>query len=74
MKECLKTQDINALNEDGKSALHLASMSGNVKVIKLLIKSGAIVDVLDNDKATPLIRVVEKSKLTISFNNLKTIL
>lgn len=61
VKECLKTQDVNGLNGDGKSALHLASMNGNVKIIKLLIENGANVNVLDNDKATPLIRVVEKS-------------
>lgn len=28
VKKCLKTQDINGLNEDGISALHLASMNG----------------------------------------------
>lgn len=32
---------------------------------KLLIKSGANVNVLDNDEATPLIRAVEKSKLEV---------
>lgn len=63
VKECLRTQDVDGLNGDGKSALHLASMNGNVKIIKLLIKNGANVNVLDNDKATPLIRVVEKSTL-----------
>lgn len=62
VKKCLKTQDVNGLNENGKSALHLASMNGNVKIIKLLLKNGANVNILDSDKATPLIRVVEKSK------------
>lgn len=32
-------------------------------MVKLLIKNGADVDILDNDNATALIRAVEKSKL-----------
>lgn len=28
VKKCIKSQDINGLNEDGKSALHLAALNG----------------------------------------------
>lgn len=34
--------------------------------MKLLIKKGATIDILDNDNTTPLLRAVEKNKMKIA--------
>src|SRR5688500_9271340 len=46
--------DANTVNEYGVSALHLAAREGNAKLIGLLIKSGANVNVKDRSGDTPL--------------------
>lgn len=44
----------NTCNSNGVSALHMASISGNIEIIEYLTKKGAIIDILDLNKATPL--------------------
>ncbi len=41
--------DINIINEDGKTALHIASEAGQYEVVSFLIDSGADKTILDND-------------------------
>ena len=45
IKNLLKAKvDINALNSEGLSSLHLAVIKGNIAVMNLLIKQGANIE------------------------------
>ncbi len=46
--------DINIINPEGKSLLYLAAMSGNIKLVEEIIKSGCNVNILNSDGSTPL--------------------
>ena len=49
IKTLLKARvDINALNVEGLSPLHLAAIEGNIEVTKLLISEGANIEVTDS--------------------------
>ena len=50
----LNKLDFHMLNKEGKSALHLASSKGLFSAIDILCEYGSYVDVLDENKATPL--------------------
>ena len=41
--------DVGAKDENGKTALHWAALTGHVDVAKVLIEKGADVDARDND-------------------------
>ena len=49
-----KGQDPNSKQEEGFTALHLTSSSGEDKIVKLLLKYGADVNSLDKGDRTPL--------------------
>ncbi|XP_005105087.1 serine/threonine-protein phosphatase 6 regulatory ankyrin repeat subunit B [Aplysia californica] len=49
--------DINAVDEDGNTGLHLACSESNIPVVRLLIERGADVNARDVDGETPLVRV-----------------
>uniref|UniRef100_A0A3Q3E7I1 Inversin n=1 Tax=Labrus bergylta TaxID=56723 RepID=A0A3Q3E7I1_9LABR len=51
--------DINMADKYGGTALHVASLSGHVSTVKLLLERGAMVDSLDVMKHTPLFRACE---------------
>lgn len=51
--------DINMADKYGGTALHVASLSGHVSTVKLLLEKGATVDSLDVMKHTPLFRACE---------------
>ena len=53
--------DLNAWNNDGKTALHLASIKGMVTAIYLLNDFGCNVNVLDKCKLTPLETVLSST-------------
>jgi ankyrin repeat protein len=44
----------NSVNSDGYSALHLASLFGNVKIVECLLQAGADVKAVDKLKRSPL--------------------
>lgn len=46
--------DVNAVDEDRKSALHHAAENGKAKVIPILVQNGASVTIKDNNKRTPI--------------------
>ena len=46
--------DVNAANADGETALHAAAFTGSDAVIELLVNSGAMVNPIDKNGATPL--------------------
>ncbi|WP_406655755.1 ankyrin repeat domain-containing protein [Methanolobus sp. ZRKC2] len=51
--------DVNVINSEGETPLHLAAGSGSLKIVKLLIENGGDVNALDNKMNTPLHFVVE---------------
>lgn len=55
VKESIENNaNVNTCNSGGTSALHMASIGGNLEIIEYLIKNGANVNTLDINKATPL--------------------
>ena len=56
VQKLLKTKnglDINSKDEDGNGAIHIACSKGNLKIIQLLIKHGAKIDLQSNAKLLP---------------------
>lgn len=51
--------DIKIKNQQGLTALSLASSTGNVQAVRLLCEAGSEVNTRDNDGCTPLTRVIE---------------
>ena len=49
--------DVNAQNTKGLRALHVASYRKNASLVELLIKAGADVNILDNNKNNPLMAI-----------------
>lgn len=56
--------DVIAVDDTGKSALHLAAQHGKDKVIELLINSGLPVDTMDKSGRTPLHIAAKHGKRT----------
>jgi len=57
--------DINALNEKGKTVLHLASAIGRYSLVKYLVEHGANVHIKDKEHKTPLIYAIEKNRIKV---------
>lgn len=49
-----KNRSIDAKNEEGQTAVHLASMNGFTEILRLFIKAGANVNAKDSSSCTPL--------------------
>lgn len=59
--------DINALDEEGRSALHWAAYLGHVDVARVLLEAGANIEVLDTaDFSTPLHVAVTRGHLGVA--------
>lgn len=56
---------INRRNYGGASALHLAARQGNFAIAEILVKSGAKVDIADNEGWTPLMRAASNANAQI---------
>lgn len=54
-----KKANINALDKDSGTPLHLASENGHEAIVKLLLEKGADLEALDSDDSTPLHRASE---------------
>lgn len=50
-----KGADVNVKNDDGSTALMIASLYGNLEMVKYLIENGADINAKDNDGSTALI-------------------
>lgn len=66
-KELLENNaSVNAVTKSGRATpLHRASTQGHVKIVELLLKSGADVDLLDADGFSALHRAVASEKIQI---------
>ncbi|KAM9814963.1 uncharacterized protein ACBT44_009951 isoform 2-T2 [Syngnathus typhle] len=60
LEQLVKNVDINQLDKDNRTALHLACTRGNVEVVKFLIKKNAQVNLSDKQNKTPLIKAVQE--------------
>ena len=56
-------QLINAQDQNGNTALHNAAAAGNIKCLQLLLNMQAMVDVKNNDGATPFILSCQKLQM-----------
>ncbi len=55
VKELLERQaNVNAATKKGNTALHIASLAGQLEVVELLVKYGANVDCRSQNGFTPL--------------------
>jgi ankyrin repeat protein len=47
--------DVNTVNDDGQTPLHLASIEGHLKIVRFLLESNADYNVVDMDESFPLL-------------------
>ena len=57
--------DVNVKNKLGRTPLHLASFTGNVEAIRMLVSAGADINAKDNFGQTPLFNVVNLSSSNV---------
>ena len=57
--------DINAANDEGRTALHMASISHNIEALELLLEYNPNVNAQDEDGATPLHFAVKGNMLPL---------
>jgi len=58
-------EDINAIDETGKTALHIASAIGRFSIVKYLVDNGAEVHIKDDKHKTALIYAIEKNRIKV---------
>jgi ankyrin repeat protein len=56
--------DLNAVDGEGSTPLHIAVANGNLGVVQTLIASGAALDVKDHEHWTPLLKALHMKKRT----------
>jgi len=57
--------DVNAVNEEGKTALHLASPIGRYSLVEYLVEHGAQVHIKDKSHKTALVYAIEKNRIKV---------
>lgn len=57
--------DVNTLDKNGKTALHLASSIGRYSLVEFLVEAGADVHVKDNKHKTALVYAIEKNHIKV---------
>jgi len=60
--------DIEAVNSEGKTALHIAALKNNIECLKTLISLGAQINPLDNEGNTPFMVSKGESETVLSIN------
>ncbi|KAM5172267.1 ankyrin repeat domain-containing protein 26 [Mantella aurantiaca] len=56
IRQLLHKQDINQLDKENRTPLHLACANGHLDAVRLLVESKAKLNLCDNDSRTPLIK------------------
>jgi ankyrin repeat protein len=59
VKKQIKNFDVNSRDSSDRTALHLATVNGNLKIIRTLIEAGANVNAQDADGKTPIVKAIE---------------
>lgn len=57
--------DVNALDKNGKTALHLAAPIGRYSLVAFLVESGADVHLIDKNHKTALVYAIEKNHIKV---------
>ena len=57
--------DINALDTEGRTALHYAAPIGRYSLVKYLVEKGADVHLKDKHHKTPLVYAIEKNRVKV---------
>ncbi|XP_058837030.1 uncharacterized protein LOC131693323 [Topomyia yanbarensis] len=58
--------DVNAINDSGNTALHLATTSGTVRMTDLLLRYGAQLDIINKDGKTSFIVAIELGNVKLA--------
>ncbi len=64
VKALLKTQDINAQNREGQTALMEAACEGHTEIVRLLLQAGADPNAQNREGQTALIEVSTRKRAT----------
>ncbi|CAG2111920.1 unnamed protein product [Medioppia subpectinata] len=59
VRKYIKSIDVNARDSSDRTPLHLATVNGNLKIIRTLIEAGAHVNAQDNDGKAPIVKAIE---------------
>ncbi|XP_078678860.1 uncharacterized protein LOC144914635 [Branchiostoma floridae x Branchiostoma belcheri] len=59
LQQALKKGDINALDKENRTPLHLACARGNVETVQFLCENNAKLNVCDDDMRSPLMKAVQ---------------
>ena len=60
--------DISAVLNDGKTALHIAALTGNIEICKFLLDNGVPIDCIDSENNTPImIAAAQRSLLLVQY-------
>ncbi|XP_040267419.1 ankyrin repeat domain-containing protein 26 isoform X1 [Bufo bufo] len=58
-RQLLPKQDINQVDKENRTPLHLACANGHLDVVKLLVENKAKLNVCDNDSRSPLMKAIQ---------------
>ncbi|XP_051791868.1 ankyrin repeat domain-containing protein 26 isoform X2 [Erpetoichthys calabaricus] len=59
LKQLIKKNDINQLDKENRTPLHLACAQGHAEVVRFLLDNKAKLNLCDNDNRTPLMKAVQ---------------
>ncbi|XP_073475924.1 ankyrin repeat domain-containing protein 26 isoform X7 [Aquarana catesbeiana] len=59
IRQLLHKQDINQVDKENRTPLHLACANGHLDAVKLLVESKAKLNLCDNDSRTPLFKSIQ---------------
>ena len=61
-----KYTDVNIMDEQGNTPLHIATISNNIIIVKYLISKGACIDIKNKNGKTPLYNAIEVNNFEIA--------
>ncbi|XP_069620962.1 ankyrin repeat domain-containing protein 26 isoform X7 [Ranitomeya imitator] len=59
LRQLLPKQDVNQVDKESRTPLHLACANGHLNVVKLLIENKAKLNACDNDNRTPVMKAIQ---------------
>ncbi|XP_061780870.1 ankyrin repeat domain-containing protein 26 isoform X2 [Nerophis lumbriciformis] len=59
LEHLVKNNDVNQVDKQNRTALHIACASGNYEVVKFLVEKKAKLNLYDNQNRTPLMKAVQ---------------
>ncbi|XP_041444467.1 ankyrin repeat domain-containing protein 26 isoform X2 [Xenopus laevis] len=59
IKQLIKKQDVNQLDKENRTPLHIACANGHLDAVKLLLESKSKLNLCDNDSRSPLLKAIQ---------------